>query len=140
MAAGNRSGRGAADETGAAAGGLARGSQEGPVRIRPTEGTRGRGPRGTTGNPAPAKVRPGDAPKISGEKSVRRTGATVPVKPTRRSAQADEPLPAAAVDRRRQVIGTDDPKTHTTEADRPPQGSRAGSGGNRVSGKRAKGR
>src|SRR5688572_19148676 len=31
MAAGNRSGRGAADETGAVAGGLARGSQEGPV-------------------------------------------------------------------------------------------------------------
>ena len=133
MAAGNRSGRGAADETGAVAGGLARGSQEGPVRIRPTEGTRGRGPRGTTGKPAPAKVRPEDAPKIPGEKSVRRTGATVPVKPTRRSAEADEPTPAAAVDRRRQVIGTDDPKTHTTEAARRPQANRGGSGAKRKS-------
>jgi hypothetical protein len=128
MAAGNRPGRGATSETGAMAGGLARGSQEGPVHIRRTEGTRGRGPRGTTGRPAPAKVRPEDAPKISGEKSVRRTGATVPVAPTRRSARADEPMPAPAVDRRRQVIGTDDPKTHTTVAARRPQANRSGSG------------
>ena len=131
MAAGNRSGRGETNETGAAAGGLARGSQEGPVRIRPTEGTRGRGPRGTTGSPAPAKVRPEDAPKISGEKSVRRTGATVPVKPTRQSPTAQEPLPAAAVDRRRQVIGTDDPKTHTTVAARRPGAARSGNGAKR---------
>src|SRR5688500_7754212 len=120
MAAGNRSGRGAgggADESGsAAAGGLARGSQEGPTRLRPTEGARGRSSGGGTGRVAAAKVRPKDAPKIPGERSVRRTGATVPVAPPRRSARADEPMPAEAVDHRRQVVGTDDPKTHTTEA------------------------
>lgn len=119
MAAGNRSGGGGSSETGsAAAGGLARGSQEKQTRLRRTEGTRGRGPRGTTGRIAPAEVRPQDAPKISGEKAVRRTGATVPVKPPPRSAKADEPMPPAAVDQRRQVIGTDDPKAHTTQANR----------------------
>ena len=129
--AGNRSERGATNEAGAAAGGLARGSQEGPVRIRPTEGARGRGPRGTTGKPAPAKVRPEDAPRISGEKSVRRTGATVPVAPTRGSPKAQEPMPPAAVDRRRQVVGTDDPKAHTTVATSRPQANRGGNGAKR---------
>lgn len=126
MAAGKRSGGGGTNETGsAAAGGIARGSQEGPMRPRRTEGTRGRGPRGTTGRIAPAEVRPTDAPKIPGEKSVRRTGATVPLKSPRRSAKAQEPLPEPALDHRRQVIGTDDPKARTTEAARPAV-SRAG--------------
>ena len=134
MAAGNRSGRGAGqmNETGsAAAGGLARGSQEGPTRIRRTEGSSGRGPRGGTGSPAPAKVRPQDAPKIPGEKAIRRTGATVPVKAPRRSAKAGEPIPEPALDHRRQVIGTDDPKTRTTEAPDRAAGNRTGGGGPR---------
>jgi hypothetical protein len=76
-------------------------------------------------------VRPEDAPRISGEKSVRRTGATVPVAPTRRSPKAQEPMPPAAVDRRRQVVGTDDPKTHTTVATRRPQANRGGIGAKR---------
>jgi hypothetical protein len=123
MAASNKSGRGGGSrqwgtgDTGVVAGGVARGGQEGPTRIRRTEGTAGRGRGGGTGRPAPAKVRPEDAPRIPGEKSVRRTGATVPVAPPKRSRKAEQPMPPAAVDHRRQVVGTDDPKTHVTEAE-----------------------
>jgi hypothetical protein len=51
----------------------------------------------------------GQAPlQLPGEKAVKPTKQTVPVAPKRRSPGADEPLPDAAVDRRRQVIGADD--------------------------------
>jgi hypothetical protein len=42
------------------------------------------------------------------EKAVRPTDATVPVEPRRPAPGEREPMPAAAVDRRRHVVGTDD--------------------------------
>jgi len=46
--------------------------------------------------------------QLPGEKAVTRTSATVPVEPRRRPPGDNEPMPGAAVDRRRQVVGTDD--------------------------------
>ena len=51
--------------------------------------------------------------QLPDEKSVRPTGKTLPVKPVRRSRKANEPLAAPALDRRRQIVGTDEPKTRT---------------------------
>jgi hypothetical protein len=48
------------------------------------------------------------AAQLPGEKAVKRTGRTVPVGPKRRAAAGAEPLPPAALDRRRQVVGTDE--------------------------------
>ena len=45
-----------------------------------------------------------------GEKSVRSTSKEVPVKPTKRTPEADEPLPLPAVDQREQISGTDELK------------------------------
>jgi len=53
------------------------------------------------------------APQIAGEKKVEPTNQTIPVKPPRRSAKADEPLAGPAVDRRKQFTGTDEPKNRT---------------------------
>jgi hypothetical protein len=46
--------------------------------------------------------------QLPGEKAVKPTKQTVPVSPRRRAPGDDEPMPGAAVDRRRQVIGPDD--------------------------------
>ena len=46
--------------------------------------------------------------QLPGEKAVGRTGATLPVEPRRRAPGDRDPLPAAALDCRRQVVGTDD--------------------------------
>ena len=46
--------------------------------------------------------------QLPGEKAVTRTSATVPVEPRRRPPGEREPMPGAAIDRRRQVVGTDD--------------------------------
>jgi hypothetical protein len=51
-------------------------------------------------------VRP--APQIAGEKTVRRTGASVPVARSKTSPDEQGPTVAAAIDRRRQVTGTDE--------------------------------
>ena len=51
--------------------------------------------------------------QLPDEKAVKPTRDTLPVKPVRRTRKADEPLPAPAVDRRRQITGTDEPKTRT---------------------------
>ena len=48
------------------------------------------------------------APQIAGEKAVRRTGASVRVGPTKTSPEDRGPTDAAAIDRRRQVTGTDE--------------------------------
>jgi hypothetical protein len=60
--------------------------------------------------PRAAAKRPGgdSSLQLPDEKAVRPTGATLPVKPARPSPGDREPLPDAAVDRRRQVVGTDD--------------------------------
>ena len=52
-----------------------------------------------------------DAAKAVSEetkKAVKPTKQTVPVAPRRRAPGEEEPMPTAAIDRRRQVIGTDD--------------------------------
>jgi hypothetical protein len=46
--------------------------------------------------------------QLPGEKAVKPTQQTVPVAPPRRAPGDDQPMPQAVVDRRRQVIGTDD--------------------------------
>lgn len=46
--------------------------------------------------------------QLPGEKAVIPTKQTVPVAPRRHGPADAEPTPAAAIDRRRQVIGTDD--------------------------------
>lgn len=62
-----------------------------------TKGSRARG----------AKAQP---PAIRGEKRVKRTGKTVPVGPARRARGThDGPTVPAAIDRRKEFIGTDQP-------------------------------
>ena len=60
--------------------------------------------------PRAAAKRPGgkSSLQLPGEKAVQRTGAMLPVEPAGPGPGAREPLPDAAVDRRRQVVGTDD--------------------------------
>ena len=48
------------------------------------------------------------APQIAGEKAVRRTGASIPVSRAETSPDERGPTVAAAIDRRRQVTGTDE--------------------------------
>ena len=47
------------------------------------------------------------APQISGEKAVRETRATMPIKPLKVSREAKRPIDGRAIDRRKQVF--DDP-------------------------------
>ncbi len=51
--------------------------------------------------------------QIPGEKAIRGTDQSLPVKPPKRSKVADRPTDPAAVDQRRQIIGTDEPKDKT---------------------------
>ena len=53
------------------------------------------------------------------ETYVGETAATVPLQPRKRGSVPDHPDKAAALDQRRQIVGTDDPKTRT------PRGKRA---------------
>ena len=46
--------------------------------------------------------------QLPDEKAVRKTERTVPVEPKRPSPGAREPIPDAALDHRRQVVGTDE--------------------------------
>jgi hypothetical protein len=85
-----------------ARGGVAKGALEVGNPRRDSGAARGSLPR-TAGRPAPRKA----AAQLPGEKAVRRTGATVPVGPKRRPPGQRDPLPDAALDRRRQVVGTD---------------------------------
>ena len=61
----------------------------------------------------PAQRKPRSSIKLPNEKAVKPTGQSLPVKPVRRSRKATEPLAASAVDRRRQIVGTDEPKNRT---------------------------
>jgi len=63
------------------------------------------------------KARP--APQIPGEKAVRRTDTSVPVGRAKTSPEDQGPTVAAAIDRRRQVTGTDELPTRTTGNRRP---------------------
>ena len=47
--------------------------------------------------------------QIPGEKAVRRTEDSIPVEPPQRDGD-DEPMPVEALDQRRQVVGTDEPR------------------------------
>jgi hypothetical protein len=78
---------------------------------KPKRDVRGRSIKGAgTGD---ASKRPQDAlPKID-ETVVRETDRTVDVKPVRQSRKAREPMPEPALDHRRQIVGTDEPKGRT---------------------------
>jgi hypothetical protein len=52
------------------------------------------------------------------ETYVGETDATVPMQPLRRGRVPDHPDTAAALDQRRQIVGTDDPKTRTSRGNR----------------------
>jgi hypothetical protein len=60
-----------------------------------------------TGGPGTRKTTR-TAPQIAGEKAVRRTDASVPVSRAKTSPEDRGPTAAAAIDRRRQVTGTDE--------------------------------
>src|SRR5438874_2605616 len=60
-------------------------------------------PRAVAANP-----RRRAAAQLPDEKGVPGTERTVPVKPGRKNRHDDELLPAPAIDRRRQIVGTDD--------------------------------
>ena len=54
------------------------------------------------------KPRRSAAAQLPGEKGVPATDRTVPVKPGRKNQHDDELLPGPAIDRRREIVGTDD--------------------------------
>jgi hypothetical protein len=59
------------------------------------------------------------APSIRGEKRVRETEQSVPVAPARRRRGAhDGPTDPAAIDRRKEFVGTDQPARHRTPGKR----------------------
>ena len=62
--------------------------------------------------------------KIRGEKSVRPTKQTVPLKPSQETEEAHEPIPAEAVDRREEVAGSDETRRVTG-----PEGNGCGGSG-----------
>ena len=47
------------------------------------------------------------------EKVVRETSRTVPVAPVKQSKKARDPIPEPALDHRKQIVGTDQPKSRT---------------------------
>jgi hypothetical protein len=51
--------------------------------------------------------------QLPDEKSVKPTDRTLPVKPPKRARKPERPTAAPAVDRRRQIVGTDEPKNRT---------------------------
>ena len=66
-------------------------------------------------------------PAIRGEKRVKKTDATVPVgPPRRRRGMHDGPTAMAAVDRRKQFSGTDEPANPKRGTARRPAGGNAG--------------
>ena len=58
----------------------------------------------------PTRKKPASPISKPGEKAIRRTTKDLPIKPTRRSRAAAEPLPLPAVDQRDQITGTDELK------------------------------
>lgn len=85
-------------------GGIAKGTLEVGNPRRDSGSARGSLPR-TAGKQTARKAA---AAQLPGEKAVRRTSRTVAVGPKRRSSGPRDSLPAAALDRRRQVVGTDE--------------------------------
>jgi hypothetical protein len=66
-------------------------------------------------------------PAIRGERRVKETDASVPVGPARRRRGThDAPTKAAAVDRRKQFSGTDEPADPKRQTARRPAGGNAG--------------
>ena len=58
----------------------------------------------------PRATRPQDAVPKFDEQIVNETQRTVPVAPVKPSRKAREPMPEPALDHRRQIVGTDEPK------------------------------
>ena len=68
-----------------------------------------------------------DPPSIRGERRVKETEATVPVAPARRRRGThDGPTVSAAIDRRKQFSGTDEPADPKRQTARRPAGGNAG--------------
>ena len=61
----------------------------------------------TTGKSVAGKNVPSSR-KIPGERAVRETDSTVPVKPVKRRRGTEKPSDPAAIDRRKQFTGTDE--------------------------------
>jgi hypothetical protein len=79
--------------------------------------------------PITRKTNRGDAkpPGIRGERRVKETDASVPVGPARRRRGThDAPTKGAAVDRRKQFSGTDEPADPKRQSARRPAGGNAG--------------
>lgn len=74
-----------------------------------------KGRRAATGRTEPVKAKAAArAPSIRGEKRVKATDASIPVgPPSRRRGTHDGPTDPAAVDRRREFTGTDQPAEPT---------------------------
>jgi hypothetical protein len=88
-------------EIGRTGGGSAGGGGGGGGGARASSRAGGSGTRKTTRTARPA-------PQIAGEKAVRRTDASVSVARAKTAPEDQGPTVAAAVDRRRQVTGTDE--------------------------------
>ena len=125
-AGGRASGRRA---SGRAAGGRAPASRAGTVGSgkgtigKSGEGLDGGVARREAGDPGAIGTRPTAARKpaprkakaqLPGEKAVRDTDRSFPVAPERVPPGEREPMPDAAIDRRRQIVGTDDPADNTS--------------------------
>jgi hypothetical protein len=85
--------------------------------------------RQKSAQPVTRKTNRSDAkpPGIRGERRVKETDASVPVGPARRRRGThDAPTSAAAVDRRKQFSGTDEPANPKRENARRPAGGNAG--------------
>ena len=83
-----------------------RGVAKGTLEVgNPRRGGNASGPMGRTGGSRGARKA---AAQLPGEKAVKATSRTVPVGPKRRATAGAETLPTVALDRRRQVVGTDE--------------------------------
>ena len=111
---GSRSGSGSAARAGARRPGKAAVGKSGvmpEIGAARTEATAPLGTRPTAARrPAPKKARA----QLPGEKAVADTDQTFAVKPERSAPGDAEPVPAPAIDRRRQIVGTDDPRTRSS--------------------------
>lgn len=59
---------------------------------------------------APSRIARKDTVHPFDEKVVPETDRTVPVEPVKQSRKARQPMPEPALDHRKQVVGTDEPK------------------------------
>jgi hypothetical protein len=56
--------------------------------------------------------------QLPDEKSIKPTDQTLPVQPPKRARKPERPTAAPAVDQRRQIVGTDEPKNRSRPSSR----------------------